>query len=397
LFWLIVVESLGAKFMIAENTLLSCPDESASPSSNKHALPPNSIPTGANSRDTSSQPEVANQAKQNKNNVIVKVWNFVKEPTVFAGLVAVFATWATFSITQDVQERDGRQKALNDYVNGMKELIASTQVDRSNGQMAAGLKNSRTFLVMRELDGDGDRKGQALRFLYETCLIRSNCSRTTPKVTLNGINLNGIVLEDAWVPHLNLQKTYMKGANLKKADLTRADLTEADLTPNQEKRFWQTLPVLGWVLKPLFPGVVEADLQEANLSSAILNRANLSNANLSRVNLRGADLRNTNLTGAELESAIYDSNTDLPSLTEQQQRRILEIKPRALLAGKNLSNQNLSTANLQDADLQGTNLSRANLSGANLMNARLDGAILEGATFCRTIMPDGTVNNQNCP
>ncbi|MEY3674147.1 MAG: hypothetical protein RJB47_855, partial [Pseudomonadota bacterium] len=36
------------------------------------------------------------------------------------------------------------------------------------------------------------------------------------------------------------------------------------------------------------------------------------------------------------------------------------------------------------------------LSGANLKGAKLDDAKLDDAKFCKTIMPDGAVNDSGC-
>ncbi len=63
---------------------------------------------------------------------------------------------------------------------------------------------------------------------------------------------------------------------------------------------------------------------------------------------------------------------------------------------------NLSRANLRGADLTGVNFTRANLSGACLVDADFTDATfanntnLYNAIFCRTIMPDGSVNNSGC-
>jgi len=51
---------------------------------------------------------------------------------------------------------------------------------------------------------------------------------------------------------------------------------------------------------------------------------------------------------------------------------------------------------LIDANLNGAYLWKANLEGANLMRANMQNADTIGAVFCRTIMPDGSVNNTNC-
>jgi uncharacterized protein YjbI with pentapeptide repeats len=68
----------------------------------------------------------------------------------------------------------------------------------------------------------------------------------------------------------------------------------------------------------------------------------------------------------------------------------------------NCTGCNLSRANLNGADLRGATFTKANLSGACLIDADFTGATfanttnLYGATFCRTIMPDGSINNSGC-
>lgn len=75
---------------------------------------------------------------------------------------------------------------------------------------------------------------------------------------------------------------------------------------------------------------------------------------------------------------------------------------RADLSNAVLIEADLTNANLIGADLTGADLTNADLTGAFLADADLTGAILTGAklgevTFCNTTMPDGAVNNANCP
>jgi len=49
------------------------------------------------------------------------------------------------------------------------------------------------------------------------------------------------------------------------------------------------------------------------------------------------------------------------------------------------------------ASLANANLTRADLTEATLAGADLRNAILAGARFCRTTMPDRSVNNSGCP
>ena len=54
------------------------------------------------------------------------------------------------------------------------------------------------------------------------------------------------------------------------------------------------------------------------------------------------------------------------------------------------------TYNCVKCDLRGAILREANLTGANLYKADLMSANLRGARFCRTTMPDGSINNDDC-
>ena len=56
----------------------------------------------------------------------------------------------------------------------------------------------------------------------------------------------------------------------------------------------------------------------------------------------------------------------------------------------------LHQLNLIGANLIGANLSQANLSEANFRGAEIHGAYLDTAVFCKTIMPDGKINNSGC-
>jgi hypothetical protein len=122
--------------------------------------------------------------------------------------------------------------------------------------------------------------------------------------------------------------------------------------------------------------LVAAPLADAYLVEVKLPGANLTTADLSR-----ADLTNANLSGAKLVKAKL---------------------PKANLTTVDLSNAKLIGADLSGATLYGTNLTTANLSGANLASAILSGTDetsldLTSVTFCQTTMPDGTLNNRDCP
>ncbi|MFN8593179.1 MAG: pentapeptide repeat-containing protein [Thermomicrobiales bacterium] len=72
------------------------------------------------------------------------------------------------------------------------------------------------------------------------------------------------------------------------------------------------------------------------------------------------------------------------------------------LKNANCASCNLSGANLKNANAAGVNLKNANLAKACLVDANLTGATMSGSTnlsgalFCRTKMPNGTINNAGC-
>ena len=109
--------------------------------------------------------------------------------------------------------------------------------------------------------------------------------------------------------------------------------------------------------------LVDADLQDANLS-----RANLFDANLEGADLLNADLDDANLFNANLHGAfLLDANLSRADLFN------------ANLQDANLEGADLHGARLQDADLHGANLHNADLSRADLSRANLHGADLLGS------------------
>ncbi|MEG4811505.1 pentapeptide repeat-containing protein [Microcoleus sp. F8-D3] len=126
-------------------------------------------------------------------------------------------------------------------------------------------------------------------------------------------------------------------------------------------------------LEELEPGQNELsgiNLSGANLTRANLSCVNLSGANLSSANLDSATLSLTILTGADLRKAILDY-ADLVC---------------------NLIDVDLREASLFCTGLAGTDLTRANLMGATFQ-VHVEGRLI----FLDTIMPDGTINNENYP
>ena len=124
--------------------------------------------------------------------------------------------------------------------------------------------------------------------------------------------------------HINLQGSWLNGADLREARLWKAAL-------------------------------VGAHLQKADLHRAHLQKANLYRAHLQEANLVEAHLEKVSLHEAQLQDTVFRS---------------------ARLQCANLERAYLLVSNLQEAHMQGANLCSAQLQGASLSNARLQGVAL---------------------
>jgi uncharacterized protein YjbI with pentapeptide repeats len=259
--------------------------------------------------------------------------------------------------------------------------------------------------------GDGGRR-DALQDLNEDGVNMADAPLTKaylsgvelPKARLDRADLSETNLISATLSNAILSRTNLSRANLTEADLTEADLsmanlTDANLTKANLSRvvgdniFKFELPqpeafrLSGAELPELPPELLELRMSEADRAISEADRVmmaediNLSGVNLSKANLTKANLIEARLFGANLSGAILNNGN----------------LSKANLTKANLSGANLFEANLSEAHLSNANLSRAFLGKANLSGADLTKANLENAQFCRTSMPDGTLNNRDCP
>ena len=121
-----------------------------------------------------------------------------------------------------------------------------------------------------------------------------------------------------------------------------------------------------------------ADLEGAHLENAVLNNAHLQGAILDRAQLQGARLGEAHLQGAYLKRArLEEAHLQGANLlgAQLQGARLL----RAQLQGARLGETQLQGANLLGAQLQGAYLRKAQLQGARLGGTQLQGAFLAGA------------------
>ena len=132
---------------------------------------------------------------------------------------------------------------------------------------------------------------------------------------------------------INLQESWLNGANLRGARLRKANLTRASLQKTV---------------------LIEAQLQEVILFGAHLHEVNLTNTHLQgailyKAQLHGATLNSAKLHGASLYGAILYG---------------------AEMMGAQLQGADLSLAQLQGAILSGAQLQEANLIGTHLQGVR---------------------------
>lgn len=234
-------------------------------------------------------------------------------------------------------EDSQRQELVSKYYDQMSTFLlgealeppseTASESEKVQHLRVVSMARARTLSIFRQLDGDGERRGQLLKFLYEAKLIGGQC-RLNPK-TLQSENC-----QDSLLP--------LEGAKLE------------GLT------FDSSIPLTG------------VNLYRATLTNAKLPGIDLSSAEMDQVNLKGAELSKALLKNAQMEKAILEE----ANLTDAS-------LPDAHLKSANLKGAKLAGANLKNADLTGANLSGADLRGADLTNAKLDGANLEGAIYNR--------------
>lgn len=251
---------------------------------------------------------------------------------------------------RELEEQRVQNAALQTYLEGMRQLLLDKHLLASEeGSSLRAIAIAQTLSSLGQMSPEG--KGIALRFLYESALVRKG----DPIVDLENADLS-----DA---DLRLDR-------LSEADLSFANLSDANLS---------------------YAELSDANLRGALLSGADLSTAKLNYADLSYANLRGAELSDGELSDGDLSYAnLSDANLSDADLSDANLR--YAYLRGAKLSGAGLSTADLSYASLMKADLGGAELSGADLSGADLSNAHeitneeLDqqASSLEGAT-----MPNG--------
>ena len=206
---------------------------------------------------------------------------------------------------------------------------------------------------------------------------------------LQEADLRAAQLQEADLRHAQLQKTRLMHAELQDANLWEAQLQEADLRHAQLQKAalmhaeLQNADLTAARLQGASLGLAQlqkADLFDAQLQGADFGFAQLQGADLGRAQLQGAHLGHAQLQGANLIVAqLQEANLGRSWLQEANLGRTQlqgTYLGRAQLQGADLREAQLQGADLLDAQLQGADLSAAQLQGANLLATQLQGADL---------------------
>jgi uncharacterized protein YjbI with pentapeptide repeats/energy-coupling factor transporter ATP-binding protein EcfA2 len=259
-------------------------------------------------------------------------------------------------ILQQAQIADEKrqEQMMAEYVAQMTEFLLGKDVSNPPKNPfvtpeVSSIARARTLTTLSELNGK--RKGQVLKFLYETGVVSGRCPvnldtlQSTDCKQEKGLYLGDAAFDKTTFEHPML----LPGIDLTRASLSEANLSESDLS--------------------------QAAMQDATLKDAILTKAILTDAQMNRAELQGANLVGAILLRANLESTVFE-NADLKGAKLEQ----ANLKG-ADLYKANLSNTIMIGADLQNANLEGADLSYANLEKADLRNANLMGTNLQGADF----------------
>jgi hypothetical protein len=169
-------------------------------------------------------------------------------------------------------------------------------------------------------------------------------------------------------------------------------------------KFVPAVLLAGFAALPWTAGAFDAAKMEDFKTTNVCKYCDLTDAPLGGRDMRGADFQNANLSGAVLAKANMgerpmEKRTLLTNFEDANLRR-------ADFTGANLHMANFTNAYLREANLTGAdlgdallvnaNMKGAVLSGANLKGAKMEGAKLDDAKFCKTVMPDGSINDSGC-
>ena len=252
------------------------------------------------------------------------------------------------------------------------------ETSEPNAQASFKVGEERELITFEMFKPKFNNKKQRLSFKIDAEIINNRESDLVTGLKGKALDEVTLFIDDATIQATNMPNCFpnCQGENLVEASLNNIDLSEGKFDGSN---------------------LVLANLSETNLSSSSLIGANLVRSNLTYADLRYADLRYADLTYANLGFAdlgfadlgyaelngadLYAASVEGTNLQG------------ADLYGANLTGAMLAEANLQGADLTNANLTYVNLTDADLTDANLTNANLTPAMWDQTICPDGTMNS----
>ncbi|MCU0525194.1 MAG: pentapeptide repeat-containing protein [Elainella sp. Prado103] len=228
---------------------------------------------------------------------------------------------------------------MSRYLEEMEILIFDKGLLKANNPEVKSVAKAVTLNTARQLDPE--RKGQLLKFLYESNLV-GHCELnaqgksdiktcTEPIVSLYGVKLSELQFEPPPIP---LARIDLEGADLTHAALPGIVLIDAEMNSATLNNATLSESVL------TDAKMYGAKLQNANLSNALLIRTTLIAADLNGANLQGsklidadlrcaelrsADLREADLTNTKLQNAKYSADTQLPPGFEPVTHGLIQV------------------------------------------------------------------------
>jgi uncharacterized protein YjbI with pentapeptide repeats len=130
------------------------------------------------------------------------------------------------------------------------------------------------------------------------------------------------------------------------------------------------------------PGV---DWSGCIVSAATFRGVDLSGANLRDILIVGSKILDSDFSAADLTDArISTSDLSGSNFTEATLDRV------------HFTTVNLSGTLFKNAKIDLGTATNVNLTDANFQGARITASWVEFRQFCRTVMPDGSINNSAC-
>ncbi len=203
-----------------------------------------------------------------------------------------------------------------------------------------------------------------------------------PRLQLSEADLRNAILVE-----VDLSQAILTQAHLERATLvfTRLSLAQADGVSLQGANFVYGVSLRGANLAKSVSSA-ETNWQGANLCGALMPDGTVNESDCKKTFIQHS--------WQVADSGVVNQNKSALMMHKKCSSCMLEG---ADLRGMNLAGFDLSNAWLVKADLRGANLRGANLRGARLQGAKVDAATaFDGAQFCRTLMANGSWNNQNC-